>query len=189
MKKDKNGKRIPLSSEEQDAVKDLIAAAKNVSIIPPVGGTVLWFSGQGLENARAFQKRKLEAGCNHYKLIDDFLKDENDKPSPLLEELLERERKGEWHIVEEVWWILSERLAGNSVGDVHVFGIERKLRPDLPIEEQAIEFKDHPKSRSYYSRVFDKIERPVLEENEKIRRVFFNESLVYENGQWIDDED
>lgn len=149
----------------------------NIVPINCYSGNVVFYHGKsGSEKAEQFVRRN-----PHYKRLDDLLR-ETELGSAFLDGLIALSRTS-FREVEEVWWIVSSRLAAQAQGDVHVFGGDvykggfDRTNANLS-GTQYKQFLSRYGDSRLMDTTFDKVELPILLTNQAVGRIFYNEKLT-----------
>ncbi len=160
---------------------ELIATANVVTLTPERDRAVFYCEDEGKRLAADFVAR--HAGHTR------------------LDELLQQTQQGRrlwaslvaprpWSDNEEVWWVLSRRLAAAAAGVVHAFGPAR-LTHDVPVQAHRhaypVRAADGTLRNTYANTVFEKVEWPELEQNPAVTVVYYN-GVEFRGDEAGDDE-
>lgn len=148
----------------------LLCAANTVLIAPAWGQAVFYAEDVGAELAAAF----VASNPGHARL--DELLAKTAEGRTLWASLTESGRP--WCEKEEVWWVLSHRLARSASGRVHVFGPDR-LTANRPYRDEEFRHKHLTQTSAgmraaYANTVFEKVEWPELEQNLNVTEILYN---------------
>jgi hypothetical protein len=141
--------------------KELLIEAQRVVLNPMRGHAVFYHGDEGSRSSDLFVRQ--HAGHTR---IDELL-----KRTPSGAELLRLLGERPWAKKEEVWWELSRRLARAASGDVYCFGPDRLSRSQ-PVSTHRSAFAP----RAYAHTVFEKVELPELENNQRVETIYYNGS-------------
>lgn len=140
----------------------LLQIAMVVPLLPEPDRAVFYAEEEGGRQAEAFV-------CAHrgYTRLDELLG--KTAAGRQLWDVL-RNSSRPWSDFEEVWWALSRRLAHAASGVVHVFGPKRLTDEKLDLEQHRHKIA----RKAFANTVFEKVEWPVLEQNEAVTTVYYN---------------
>jgi hypothetical protein len=146
--------------------------------MPLPGRAVFYHGEEGTRRAREFVLLKGDG----FTRIDELL-----AQTALGKELLAQlviAKESRWDEIEEVWWELSRKLARNASGDVYCFGPERRLTDRGAADAFRSRFRWYEvpdpvsgkleRRYAFADTIFDKVELPELENNDRVCRIFYN---------------
>jgi hypothetical protein len=148
--------------------RELLRLAAAVPLMPSKDRAVFY-----AEDAGARLAAKFVAGNPGYERLDELVP-QTFLGAVLWARLLWISRP--WSHKEEVWWVLSRRLAQAASGTVHAFGPSR-LVADRPLEEFKHKYSVVVAGRArsaYANTVFEKVELPELEQNSAVTAIYYN---------------
>lgn len=146
--------------------KGLIGLAKIVKLEPPEDKAVFYADKVGASRARDFIRKN----PSHVR-IDELLSSTPEGRNLLAHIGAETARK--WSDREEIWLLLSIRLAEAASGVVNCFG------PDRLTRNEPAENSEHLYTKGAYANTqFEKAEWPALENNPKVTCIKMNGKIT-----------